>query len=453
MGWRGRVPKTGIYLVCGTPGSGKTYRAVQLIIETIVKDRRPVWTNIPVELSAIRAFIFLKMKGTVEERRARARYIRPLTQGHFKRFCDRLAKIDEVAESIMDGELDTHGLDEEADFVQREAREMAMVRVAEELGPSQVTGANSDWLPAGAVLVLDELHKWFPSRNYKNEAPEISAYTTMHRHFLHQVFVLTQRAMNVSLSFRAMAVEVLYCVDWSSIPVAGIFRFPLKVFRYSTFNAIDVKDGEPTPFAKPVWSKLEVPAFSNWVYYRLYRSYSHAGDLRGLAGELDKVRSTVEGTTVRSDNMLTKRKTESKFWNWVIKQGILAFCIFGVFHLGRCSFKGSDDELDADVLVEESPEVEDAVVEEWPVLSGISDQGVFFNGLFFRIGSVYRGFRLEGCDVGSGRSVWAGPAPLVAFWAVGGVPDVRVLQGVVGSGGAGSPGVGGAGATAAEEQD
>src|SRR6185503_10112402 len=188
-----RIATTGVELFFGEPGSGKSFMAVQRAIRVMLEERRPVYTNLPLRWRVFRTYL-RKRGGDVL-----ARLLRPLTEEHFNRFCAR------AEESRLWKEN-----------AKREQPEWQRRRLQEEwikhAGLEICDGEGANWIPAYAVVVIDEAHHWYPNPALKNvrkpEPPALMSYLTMHRHHLHWVWVLTQADRQISATFKSLVQRV-----------------------------------------------------------------------------------------------------------------------------------------------------------------------------------------------------------------------------------------------------
>jgi len=285
-----------VTMVIGIPGSGKSYFGVQQILD--YKGSRPIFTNIPVHVSALQLYVERKYRRPAPD-------VFVVTQEHFERFTGRLSRVKEAQESITRQEP---GLDPAEVF------ERAKTTVAETLGPVQTWGPEADWIPEKAILHLDELQNWFPSKGYREEAPEIQAYFTMHRHLKHTVFVYTQRARLCSMSIRGMTSSYIFMHEKSRIPFALGLRLPFKWFQGLEYPSELVReDGlEPPPKVHPVEVHYARP---NAERFALYESFS----LTEKESEVDA------GDKGSSGGVPAKRKR--RLWPWLAAVAAVGFLI------------------------------------------------------------------------------------------------------------------------------
>ncbi|MEM7625456.1 MAG: zonular occludens toxin domain-containing protein [Planctomycetota bacterium] len=453
---------TGIFGIVGVPGSGKSLSAVREIVRTVVNTRRPCYTNIPIRPKKLRAYIYRKLKRKKlphEERRAVAQLVKPITKKHFQRFCERLETVNQVTNRLLEKSgLDSDSVGQLGEFAHMAFVKRALRIVARVMGPPRITGTDGDWVPPGSCLFLDELHKWYPSKDYRNEDPAIIALTSMHRHMQLKIFVLTQRWMNASLSFRSMAEEVWFCMNWAKKPIVGFLRISevINVFRYVRFNGEDIEErgGMPGIGAKPIFSELYCPEWTGGAEYELYRSHSHAGTLEEQRQEMDGVvrammgdrravareTESEEDEDMRNKNSLSKRANRGFTWLCVC-----AFC----FTIGRCT-------VDREIIVEnvmaeaavvqpqvpepaaerevEPLEPAEALAEEYlpPAWLGVRmgavmPRGVMIEGESYKIGDRYEDLVLVGVDPDVGDSAWLRKDATSWRWRVGAAPVRGVL--------------------------
>ena len=237
----------GLHLVIGLPGSGKSYWAARWIAE--YDGDRPVYTNLPINREELE--LYARRRG-----RAAAEVVH-VQKAHFERFVALLARVkDEMDERV------NRGVDVEV------AREEALKVV-----PGRVNaGPDANWIPQDAVVILDELQNWYRKQD-KEEAPEVLRYFTMFRHMGHLLYVLSQRANNLSGSVRTMAESYTFCQNKGRVPVFFGIRVRLQWFLYVTYVAEDVpKDGRvPRRGVSPIRVQWQWPKRS---VFRLYSSFS-----------------------------------------------------------------------------------------------------------------------------------------------------------------------------------
>lgn len=274
MARKTKVPETGIEIWDGVPGSGKSYGAVDRLIREIIDFRRPVYTNLPIRLRVLRRYLIAKTGKELY-----ARYIHVLTRDHMERFVERNQELTDYAEM-----RNAEGI----------SRAVAEREYCEAEGPHITTGPDANWIPAGAVIIGDEWHRWQEQENQKNLSPAWKTYVTMHRHHLHLIMVLTQDKMQVSLPWRRNAVKVVHCSDKRKLPFMFGLSLPFPAFAYEHWP-VEYADSKDHGMMKPMQVNVRFPAFSGGVIWRLYDSFTHMGSYSSLTRKLEEVRKAVEG--------------------------------------------------------------------------------------------------------------------------------------------------------------
>ena len=356
-----KIPETGIYIMSGEPGSGKSYKALLNMIED-VKRLRPVYTNIPINVKTIRAYFRLTSEFDEQTIRNLPKYLKIVTKDHFDRFTARLQRYSVEKERLINERDIDHNLCDLSDADHNKIHKQSIVNVDAEIGKPKLTGGGADWIPHGASLYLDELHLWYKAQS-KTESLAILAYTSMHRHMMHKCTVLSQHPMQVSLAFRRMAVEYTFCRDWSKIPFMWIIKIPIKLFKYNTYSSMDVKAGEPDQFAKPTWSEAHAPIFSGFGIYRLYNSFTHAGDIKEINYMMEKTRAEIEGREPKKEKLMkTKISRKKRFTYFMMKTMFYSLSVILFMKLGSCGesfkYKALEKRLDEQIKIIESNNIE-----------------------------------------------------------------------------------------------
>lgn len=123
-------------------------------------------------------------------------------------------------------------------------------------------------LPHGALVVLDEAQNYFGSRNWESkENKELIPYLTRHRHYGHDVVVITQNIESIDITFRRLlgltysikraemlglkASSIVYIFDRCNVDRAPLgrtwFKYDKNIFRiYSSYVAEDVTEDRKT---------------------------------------------------------------------------------------------------------------------------------------------------------------------------------------------------------------
>ncbi|MEM9346437.1 MAG: zonular occludens toxin domain-containing protein [Planctomycetota bacterium] len=439
---------TGIVGVIGKPGSGKSYSMAMMMAQLIVQNRRPVYTNLPMKWDNMRAYIARMTEGSDEYKQSLAKLIRKCTKQHFQRFMERLQVINQRSEQLkddydqlLDEDIrekiakadDISQIDEEIDSA---AWQQACDEQALEDGGAVYYGRNANWFPPGTVFILDELHKWYNSRQYRNEDQAVQDFTSMHRHMQCRIFIITQRWLNVSLSFRSMCDELIILKN-----IARVSFGPIKLKDYgidilrAKWVMTDDYD-EVNECMKP-GRRAQVTEyyFPNWWpdhrdIYDVYRSTSHAGGIEEQAAELKKVRAKMVGSSVIDEEELDvaeKMKKNRRAWMPPMMIGLG----FGLF-VGRCSgpnvndavekMQAAQDQQQQTQLVQ-SDELTTQQQRTWNTtkLTGANHNGVFVDDGFVPVGGLYEDIKLDRVDPIAGVSRWSTFDGRGVSWTVGDV--------------------------------
>lgn len=227
-----------ITLIVGTPGAGKSYSAVHLSILPAIRSYRPVYTNVPLYVDAIRADLLQKHTTTELERKL-------------------LQELDIV---VYDPEkLDTETLRE---------------------------------LPGGILIVLDEIWRYWPSELKQLSAPDESFFAE-HRHrtgripgvdglLSQDIVLLTQDTSDVPRPIRSRVAGTFVVTKLTAVGSETRFR----VDRYQGCVSS----------MRPPKSKLITTSMGHYSsdVWRYYQSHTKGSDTCGV--DL----STVEAGAVKN---------------------------------------------------------------------------------------------------------------------------------------------------------
>ena len=262
----------------GLPGSGKSSAALREVYRVISEERRPVFTNLPLRWRVFRTHL----RHIGGEPLAGLLY--ELTEDHLSRFLERhhlmhtfiaAEKSRCAAEGVPYREKRTHNL------------------FRHWHGPHVLRGVNANWIALGSVIVLDEVHKWYPgmvTRGTAKETPHLREYVTMHRHSGHRIIWITQAAVQVTKTLRDNTKyywEVRNLAEHSLCGPIRMGHLGLKALGYVKRTAEQVDGTVPVDQMAP----LEQRVIFTWLpkhawYFRLYDSFSHTGGVRRMAAAL-----------------------------------------------------------------------------------------------------------------------------------------------------------------------
>lgn len=320
MGVRWKPPECQLRVVEGLPGAGKSFFLVRKTDEIIRKQKRPVYTNLPIRFRVFRQWL---------RNRAGEQYanlIVELTELHWFNFLKRNKAKQEFQDQYK-SECKING----TRFF-RSAFEAAWI---EKAGPDITRpgeGIEPNWIPPLAVIIIDEVQHWHPmEKNIKGQdAVGLKAYLTMMRHHLHDVWVATQVWGNVSKAMRDMARQfmsvkslserkLLFGIRYRHLGLRGI---GYTLHSVEQLQAIKSKGkGEDDFGTKPIESDLVFPSLRrHQVWFRLYDSFTHVASPRKMLEQLKRVQSEA-GIIDLEEQMAAAHKAEKveasvKFMRW-----------------------------------------------------------------------------------------------------------------------------------------
>ncbi|MEM1107110.1 MAG: zonular occludens toxin domain-containing protein [Planctomycetota bacterium] len=454
---------TGIAGVIGKPGHGKSYCMAAMMVYQVVTQRRPVYTNLPIEWDAMRNHIRDQAYGSDDYRDALPKLIRKMSKQHFERFmlrlqavCRRSEEIKDDLNLLVDPELnealsrvdDQTELDGEIDAA---AWRQACDEQTVSAGPVIYYGPGANWVPPGTVFVLDELHKWFNSRGYRNEDQAVQDFTSMHRHLQARIFIITQRWLNVSLSFRSMTDDLVLLKNFGRVNFGPIkpADWGWNIFRARWVRADDydesleaIKPGRHA-FATD-WYVPNIMARHREIF-DIYRSTSHAGGIEEQHEELKRVRTEMVGTdAIETDYEEVEYEMKRAKTAWFLPM-VMGFCM-GLL----VTFVMTPDVEDAvDRMAEKQYEIQQTSIatiqaadhdedeeatepelDPWMrhKVTGVTASGAFIENTFYALGDTYDVLQLLRLNATTGKTYWHHADGRVVIWAVGdvgrwGVPE------------------------------
>lgn len=408
------LPETGIVFIDGRPGSGKSYYAVLQLLEAITVHRRPVYTNLPLKWRVVRCY--LRTHGGPNL----ARLVRPLERSHldafFKRASLRQRHIEAVEHerAAIAVELCTASPDR-SDVLSRRLVELQPGAVersfVEKHGPDVFDGPAANAIPPYSVVILDEAQHWYPGGGIngkgKNESPELMTYMTMHRHYGHLWYVLTQKPSNVTHTIRSLATKLIKVRDAARDKITfglSMGSFGVRAFGYAVY-APDPSAENVADNTEPLSQGLLFPWMPSkrWVF-RLYRSFTHAGSPRAQRRLLQRARIssglTADGADPQAMKPIPKSVSGKLFGAATFVAGVL---------------------VTASVM---SSEVREPLPSTWSpneTVSSISTSAVRVGSRSLRLGASYDGYALVAIDPGRSYAIFSGPGGLFA-WGKGGPP-------------------------------
>jgi hypothetical protein len=463
MGASALLIKTGVQMIEGRPGSGKSFFLVRECAKIVLQDARPIYTNLPLKWRVFERY--LKHKGGERT----ANLLHPLTREHFHRFCVRQQARQEFREKLK--RMRRPG----EPFLSRAELDR---RWYDHAGPDITRGDEANWIPACAVVCIDEAHHWYPqSSQGKGDDLALLAYTTMHRHHMHLVLVASQSMMQVSLSIRRQAQLWWNVRDIRDEKLAWGFKFGHFGIRGMRYECQTPEMREGTYRETDAVERFIVFPQLPWYQdiFRLYEPFTHVGSRRVLASDLRAARldAGLSVVPVRRDEGGIVRKSTKRLLSWIGKwtrRIVLASVFVAVGGVSACVFKGRPAAVAGGVAAATSGDAGtggESVsgpfdgLERYGALSGVSRRVARFGAESWRVGENVNGWRLVACNVRNrGALVYRDGA--VWLWRVGAerpelvgplalvLDRVRAYADSAGSSDVVGPGEGAAGALGAE---
>lgn len=306
--------KTGIELVTGIPGSGKSFFIVERLVDWILKEKRPVYTNLPLRHRVLKKY--LKIKGG----ECSANLIYELTEERLNRFLSGFKdRQDYISRSLAAGQSRSHS-----------------IKLWEKANPN----FDQWWIPAGSIIAIDEAHHWYPNpalTNVRKKEPEsLMSFLTMHRHGQYLVVFVTQAERQVSTTVKSLVSTRFDVRRWDKEPLIGgitmeFINFPiLKYDEYMGEDDIDT--------TKPLRSFTRLPRLPQYqLYFRLYESFTHAGGKYEAMREVEKKR-----TEAGIIEKMPKTNYTNRVSKWIIKWLIRFLLIITVSLVAYRCGKGRD---------------------------------------------------------------------------------------------------------------
>jgi hypothetical protein len=418
---------TGVEIIQGVPGSGKSFYMTRKMLDVIVEQRRPFYTNLPLVFRLCQSV--LRLRGGVEL----ANLLVQLTEEHFRAFIFRQEQAAKFASTLK-----TWGREMAASKRDAEIHRM----FCEKNGPDILKGEGANWIPGAAVVCIDEVHHWFPQEEQAKETSALRAYLTMHRHHVHWIWVASQDAMQVALPFRRQMIKMRSVRDKGLDRMVWGLRFGMlgiRAIAVSTFTGDQLRDrvADKTPESEEVFF-TQFP--HHQLIFRLYKSFTHVGSVRRLQRELERAR--VDAGIVERKEVEPVKPSRIRRWFLGVffgglKVAFVLTLLVVAFWVGSKMGGGSSRAASAAVAAKEA-----AVV--WPKWSGRSGDSLVMGRAKVKKGdSLENGARVLAV-MGGGRVCLLGHRDVVWMWEFGQVAPremgarERILErltgGVVGSG-------------------
>jgi hypothetical protein len=204
-----------IHFISGKPGGGKTLYAVRLIVDELVKGRRPIVTNVALKLGELNRYWQEKFPASYEREMG---LVGTDASGPLRHISERVRIITEDDLPVF------------FTFRGRGVRLASVNNVEWKQGKRPDYGKVID---SGVMYVLDEVHIAFNSRAWADTGAEVLYYLSQHRKLGDDVVCITQSVANVDKQFRSVAQDFTYIKNLGK-QKAGLFRLP-ALFVRSTY--------------------------------------------------------------------------------------------------------------------------------------------------------------------------------------------------------------------------
>lgn len=388
----------------GLPGSGKSLRAVREALRVVVEERRPVYTNLPFQWRVVKRWLRNKHGEEISG------LLRPMDREDFVRFLQRACQFSD-------------GWEREQVVARQQGRRASYTAWVEAFnaqnGEPVAVGESMNWMPPGSFIIIDEVHKWFPAGTRGKDAsepPELLRYLSMVRHFVHEVIVITQNRMQVSVTIRRMVGEFWHVRNMAKEKLLWNIRYKhvgITAFQYGRFDPQD-ETREPWRQADPEDFDIVFPWLPSWRYYfRLYQSFTFAGrpwqreeELRRarLAAGLDADGRTAKEREERKQREQKKLKGWQRMWFIGKVFGIVGLCGLAVaVGLAVCRGTALGVPHGLDSIVDGA-----SVDESYNVgqVRGFGKSRVLLGDEWVSVGESIAGLRLAGVDARRRRIVF-----------------------------------------------
>lgn len=395
---------TGVEVWVGVPGSGKSYCAVRELIRICLQERRPIYTNLPIKMRQIK--FYLRKHGGDKA----AALVHRLNESHWRAWLKRCASRREYLEEHKTG------------FTAGDAAERFDAEY-----PPVYSGNKADSIPSAAVVMIDEVQLWHPPSKMVPDG-DVLAYTSVHRHYLHRVIVLSQALTTVDLAFRKQMDVYIDIRKKQHDKLAWGITFGMVGVRgvaMSMYSGDVMRGGsyESDPYEQRV-ILASLPC--NSVYYRLYEPWTNAGSARVKAKELQRLREEA-GIRMAPVMRRERRETVSGFLHRISRR-IVRLGMYAV--LGSvCGAVGYSLRGES-VAAKEVASAEQSERIEWPTWSASTPTAVVWHGRRISVGGSVDGVTLLNYDYAS-RSLMCERGGNVYRWVHGSAPSDVGPSGIV----------------------
>ena len=288
--------QTGVELITGIPGSGKSFFLVERLLTWILRQKRPVFTNLPLKHRTIKKY--LRIKGGEKC----SNLIHDLSEARLNKFIEEFGKRQaHISNGMTEGNLSRSALVAQWESSHEDLKDW--------------------WIPAGSVICVDEAQHWYPNPALKNvvkhEPPSLMTFLTMHRHGQYLVLFATQAERQLSTTIKSLCSMRYLVKRWDKEPLAmGInlefLGFP--ILRYELYQGED--DPEKT---KPLDIFTRFPSLPmGQIIFRLYESFTHSGGKYEAQRAIQQERESAGLVTYMPKNNYIKKFFKFS-WRWFFR--------------------------------------------------------------------------------------------------------------------------------------
>jgi len=195
-----------IYFLTGKPGGGKSYYALTLIIEEIVKGNRIIVTNLALKLPQLQVLLLERYESIIKDelrkcadndRDAVRRQLLSVKYNVLARI--RVLGKDQVGAFFLHRRL---GLDIPP-----------VTQIEEKQGKYPDFASYIDGNDTGVMYVIDETHEYFNARCWQSNSLSIFNYLAKHRHYNDEVIFISQNPEQVDKQLKLQVENWLYILN------------------------------------------------------------------------------------------------------------------------------------------------------------------------------------------------------------------------------------------------
>ena len=198
-----------IHFVSGKPGGGKTLYGLKLIVEELVLGKREIFTNVPLNLPELNAYVQARYPG---------------------------ASVDLFRIRLLDDA-------EVALFWTYRPGGVRIARLTKEQWGRGELPSYAGVADHGVMYVIDEIHNFFGARQWAQTGQDVLFYLSQHRKLSDTVICITQAIANVDKQFRSVTQDFTFVRNLSK-ETYGRFRLP-GIFVRKTFSSPPTETTSP----------------------------------------------------------------------------------------------------------------------------------------------------------------------------------------------------------------